>query len=336
MQTHVHDTGEFAVAELLAVFVVVAGLGVYVVAAHRLRRDGIAWPRSRDGCAIAAAAGLVVAVSAPSAGGEFLAHMSRHVLVGMVSPLFIVLALPGTLALRALRGPGRRLVLTVLHARPVSWLVIPPVAALINTGSLYVLYRTPLLAASQADPWLHYVVHVHLLVTGVLFTVAVCQLDPLRRRYSLPLRAATMVAAAAAHGVLSKSIYATPPPDTAFDTADLHAGAQLMYYSGDVVEIALAIVIAMTWYVASGRALDRARRRSAGRWPATGVTGSSGQPAGTGRADHGLRLGTFGSEPRRSAAAGTGDLPLSSDRRRWRHLAQGRVRITRCTGGRRG
>jgi len=269
VQTHVHSAGGPAVAELLAVLVVAAGLGVYVVAAHRLRRDGIAWPRSRDGCAVAAAAGLMVAVSVPMAGGEFLAHMSRHVLVGMVSPLFIVLAVPGTLALRALRGANRRLVLAVLHSRPVSWLVNPAVAALVSVGSIYVLYRTPLLAASQADPWLHGVVHVHLLVTGVLFTVAVCQLDPLRRRYSLPLRAAAMVAAAAAHGVLSKSMYATPPPHTAFDVADLRAGAQLMYYSGDVVEIAMAIVLAVTWYAAGGRALDRARRRAAGPGPAT-------------------------------------------------------------------
>jgi putative membrane protein len=95
----------------------------------------------------------------------------------------------------------------------------------------------------------------------------VCQLDPLRRRYSLPLRAATLVAAAAAHGVISKTLYVTPPPDTAYDIADLQAGAQLMYYSGDVVEIATAIVLAATWYAAGGRALDRARRRAAGPRP---------------------------------------------------------------------
>ena len=249
----------------------VAGVSVYVVAAHRLRSNGVAWPRSRDGCALAAAAGLVAAVAAPLTGGEFLAHMSRHVLIGMMAPLFIVLAVPGTLALRALGGAGRRRVLTVLHSRPVSWLIIPPVAALVNAASTYVLYRTPLFAGSQADPWLHGLVHVHVLVTGVLFTVAVCQLDPLRRRYSLPLRGATMVAAAAAHGVLAKSLYATPPPNTAYEVADIQAGAQLMYYSGDVVEVAIVIVIAVTWYTASGRAIGRARRRAAGPGPAIGA-----------------------------------------------------------------
>ena len=268
MQTHVHGTGGFAVAQLLAILAVLAGLGAYLVAAHRLRRNGIDWPRYRDGCAIVAAIGLV-AVSAPWAGGGFLAHMVRHVVVGMVSPLFLVVALPGTLTLRALRGPRRRRVLAVLHSRPVSWLVVPPVTALLTVGSIFLLYRTPLLAASLAAPWLHDLVHVHLLMTGVLFTVAVCQLDPLRRRYSLPLRATTMVAAAAAHSVVAKGLYATPPPNTAFDTADLQAGAQLMYYSGDVVEIGMAIVLGVTWYAAGGRALASARRR-AGRMGAAG------------------------------------------------------------------
>lgn len=267
MQPHVHATGGLTVLELLAVLAVGAGVGAYVLAAHRLRSEGIAWPRLRDGCAVAAGVGLVVAAAVPLAGGEFVAHMCRHAIVGMVAPLFVVLARPGTLALRAVRGARRRLVLAILHSRPLSWLIFPPVAALVNTGSMYLLYRTPLLAASHAAPWLAALVHVHLLLTGVLFTAAVCQLDPMRRRYSLALRAATAVAAAAAHGVLAKTLYVAPPPNTAFDVSDLEAGAQLMYYSGDAVEIAVAIVIAMTWYAAGGRTLDRARRRAAA--PAT-------------------------------------------------------------------
>jgi putative membrane protein len=213
---------------------------------------------------MAAGVGLVVAAAVPLAGGEFVAHMCRHAIVGMVVPLFVVVARPGTLALRVLRGARRRRLLAILHSAPLSWLIFPPVSALVNTGSMYVLYRTPLLAAAHTTPWLAALVHVHLLLTGVLVTAAVCQLDPLRRRYSLALRAVTAVAAAAAHGVLAKTLYVAPPPGTAFDVSDLEGGAQLMYYSGDAVEIAVAIVIAMTWYAAGGRTLDRARRRAAG------------------------------------------------------------------------
>ncbi|MGW7099717.1 hypothetical protein [Streptomyces sp. NPDC054838] len=53
-----------------------------------------------------------------------------------------------------------------------------------------------------------------------------------------------------------------PPPGTAFTSADLQGGAQLMYYGGDIAEIALATVLAAQWYTATGRARRRARRRS--------------------------------------------------------------------------
>jgi putative membrane protein len=74
VQTHVHSAAGFGVLELLAVLAALAGVSAYVVAAHRLRRDGIAWPLWRDGCAVAAGAGLVTAASVPLAGGEFTAH----------------------------------------------------------------------------------------------------------------------------------------------------------------------------------------------------------------------------------------------------------------------
>jgi putative membrane protein len=206
---------------------------------------------------------LIVAALVPLPGGEFTAHMGQHLLVGMAVPLLLVLGRPVTLGLRALpAGRGRRAVLAVLHSRPVGWLVFPPIAALLDVGGLWVLYATPLFADTHERPWLHAVVHLHVLGAGVLFTVAVCQVDPLRRRYSLPLRAASLVVAGAAHAVLAKTLYGAPPSGTDFSGTDLHAGAELMYYGGDLVEIGLAAVVALQWYAAGGRALARAQRRA--------------------------------------------------------------------------
>jgi putative membrane protein len=42
----------------------------------------------------------------------------------------------------------------------------------------------------------------------------------------------------------------------------LRTGAEVMYYGGDVAEIALAVTIAVTWYAAGGRALRHAAARS--------------------------------------------------------------------------
>jgi hypothetical protein len=55
-------------------------------------------------------------------------------------------------------------------------------AALLDTGGLWVLYRTRLFAATDDRPWLHAAVHAHVFATGLIFTAAVCQLDPVRRR----------------------------------------------------------------------------------------------------------------------------------------------------------
>ncbi|MCZ9343062.1 cytochrome c oxidase assembly protein, partial [Streptomyces sp. TRM76130] len=94
---------------------------------------------------------------------------------------------------------------------------------------------------------------------------ALCRLDPVRRHRGLALRAATLLAAGAAHAVLAKSLYATGPPGTAFTPADLRLGAQVMYYGGDLVEVALALVLAVQWYAAAGRRRTRRPARSANR-----------------------------------------------------------------------
>jgi putative membrane protein len=232
-------------------------LALYVMGAARLRRRGDAWPWWRDLSFTLGSAGLALS---PLPGGEFTAHMLQHVIVGMLAPLLLVLARPVTLALRALPpGRARRVLLAVARSRPATVLVFPPVAAALDVGGLWVLYRTHLFAATHDHPWQHALVHVHVFAAGLLFSAAVCQLDPLRHRYSILLRAATLVAAGTAHAVLAKSLWVAPPPGTAFSAADLHTGAELMYYGGDLAEIALAVVMAAQWYAAGGRALRHSR-----------------------------------------------------------------------------
>lgn len=236
---------------------------LYVVAALRLRRRGVRWPALCD--VSFALGGGVVALSAlvSPPGGELTAHMLRHLAIGMAAPLLLVLGRPITLALRTLPPAGRGRLLAVLGSPAATWPVFPPLAAAADIGGLWALYRTPVFAATHQRPWLHALVHLHVLAAGTLFTFAVCQLDPVRHRRSLILRGATLVAAGAAHGILSKSLYAGAPPGTAYSHADLHAAAEVMYYGGDAVQIALTLVLALQWYAGAGRALARTDRRNA-------------------------------------------------------------------------
>ncbi|MFC8706668.1 cytochrome c oxidase assembly protein [Streptomyces anulatus] len=188
-------------------------------------------------------------------GAPFTAHMGEHLILGMAAPLLLVLARPLTLTLRVLSpGTARRGLLALAHSHSAGWLVFPPLAALLDLGGLWLLYRTELFAAVQHRPLWHAVMHTHVLAAGLLLTFSVCQLDPVRRRWSLPLRGATLLAAGAAHAVLAKTIYAAPPPGTAFTSADIQTGAQIMYYG---VEAALAAVLAASWYQAAGRTRHR-------------------------------------------------------------------------------
>ncbi|MBW5422459.1 cytochrome c oxidase assembly protein [Streptomyces sp. BG9H] len=244
----------------------------YVLAAARLRRRQDAWPRWREVSFTAGCAGVAWAAVGPLPGGPFTAHMVQHLIVGMAAPLLLVLARPLTLALRALApGAARRGLLALVHSRAAGLLVFPPLAALLDAGGLWLLYRTGLFAAMRHEPWLHAAVHTHVLIAGLLFTFAVCPLDPVRRRWSLLLRGTTLLAVGTAHAVLAKTLYAAPPPGTAVTNADLHAGAQLMYYGGDLVELVLTVTVAVQWYATTGRAHARATaRRRTGEvgWPA--------------------------------------------------------------------
>lgn len=234
---------------------------LYLLAAGRLRRRGDAWPRRRSLSFAIACAGLAYAFVGTLPGGPFTAHMGQHLAVAMLVPLPVTLARPLTLTLRALPGgtPARRALLAVAHSRPAAAILFPPVAAILDIGGLWLLYRTPLLAASHHQPLLNVIIHVHVLGAGLLFTFTICQLDPVRRPWNLYWRGTTLLAAGWAHAVLAKSLYATPPPGTAFTTGDVHSASQLMYYGGDLVEVALAAVVASHWYAATGRA----HRRSA-------------------------------------------------------------------------
>ncbi|MFE1471201.1 cytochrome c oxidase assembly protein [Nocardiopsis dassonvillei] len=228
---------------------VCAALAVYAVAALLPSRRGGAWPWIRvlawaAGCAAVGAA--LVGPLAERARHDFAAHMAGHVLLGMLGPLLLVLAAPATLALRTLPLDAARTLSRVLRSAPAAFATHPVVAGLLSVGGLWALYRTGLYAATHTDPLLHALVHAHVLAAGCLFTFAVLGgPDPAPHRLPPPWRAAALVAAVAAHNVLAKSLYAVPPPGVPAEQA--HAGAQLMYYAGAPVEIALIFLVCRPW-----------------------------------------------------------------------------------------
>jgi putative membrane protein len=260
--------------ELIPLALTLATVAGYAAALTRLRRRGDRWPASRALCLLAGSLCVAAAVLPPvsSHDGLFPVHIAQHLLLGMTGPAFLALSAPVTLALRALPRAPRRALLRVLHSRPVTILSAPATAVLLNLGGLYALYLTGLYNAAEHNDLIHAAVHLHMFLSGCLLSWAIIGIDPIRRRPGLRVRLAALAIAAAGHDTLTKLMYAHNLPAGGGPIAGRHMGAELMYYGGTIIDIALAIIVMTQWYQATGRELARAARRSAAgpRPPAAG------------------------------------------------------------------
>jgi putative membrane protein len=137
------------------------------------------------------------------------------------------------------------------------------VAGLIYVASMAVLYLTPLFALTLRHPMLHEALHAHFVLAGCLFMWPLVGLDPIHRRGSLHLRVGVLLFALGSHAALAKLIYAGwigGGLATSLPTRDIHAGAQLMYYGGDLIDLALLVAFFAQWYTRGGRLLAREKR----------------------------------------------------------------------------
>jgi putative membrane protein len=268
--THDHAAGPGLLA-VLGPLVGLLALLAYGLLVVRARRAGRTWSTPRTlawltGCVLA-----TVAVSGPLATAAMTsrtAHMAGHVLLGMLAPLLLVLGAPVTLALRALPVRAARRVSHLLRSRPVRVLTEPGVAAVLDVGGLWLLYGTPLLELAHAHPVADVAVHLHVLLAGCLFTAVLVSPDPLAHRRRTRHLLVVLVLALAAHDVLAKRLYAQAA--TGVDPADAERGAMLMYYGGDAVDLALAVLVCARWYRSGQRRghgqldLERTRARPEG------------------------------------------------------------------------
>jgi putative membrane protein len=229
----------------------VVGLVAYLAGwvACRRRRPW-PWPRVVMWCAGSLAALAAVVGPLPERShASFPAHMTGHLLLGMIGPLLLALSAPVTLALRALPVEAARRLVRVLASRPARFVAHPVPALVSNAGGLWLLYTTPLLGLTHHEPVVHGLVHVHVLVSGYLLVSALVGVDPDRHRRGYRCRAAVLLVSFAAHSILAKYLYAHPPPGIPSEQAEL--GSQLMYYGGDVVEVLIVVLFCRRWYDAT-------------------------------------------------------------------------------------
>lgn len=260
---HEHAAVEWVAFESLIV-VILASLAIgYGFALWRARVRS-QWPVVRTvmwytGLACAGA-GLIGPI-ATAAHTSFTVHMIGHLLLGMMAPLLMVLAAPITLALRALPVTAARSLTRMLRWPWVRIVTHPIVAAVLNAGGLWLLYTTELFQLMHASVAIHALVHMHIFLAGYVFTASIIGRDPDPHRASMFMRSAVLITFIAAHQILAKWLYASPPAGV--EISDAQSGAQIMYYGGDVVDVTIIILLFAGWYT-------RRRKRDANA-PAVGL-----------------------------------------------------------------
>jgi len=245
----------------LPVTVLVGAALTYAWGVARLRHRGRSWPLARS---LAFGGGLAVVAIALCSGlahydtSVFALHVVQHMLLAMVAPPLLALGAPITLALQGGSRPVQERLLRALHSAPVTVLTHPVVTWVLFGGSLIALYATGLYPITLRHPWLHDLVHVHFLVTGMLFFWPVVGLDPGRWRLPFGARLLYLLVAVPFHAVVGVALISTPAPLwSAHTLADQQTGGGVMMLGGDLLTVVILAVVFAQWASAEERAAVR-------------------------------------------------------------------------------
>ncbi|TDD79687.1 copper resistance protein CopD [Actinomadura darangshiensis] len=262
--------------------------GLYLAAVVRLRRRGDSWPAGRTASWLL---GLVTILAVTQTGVAkyapilFSVHMAQHMVLNMLTPIFLVVGAPVTLALRALkparargdRGP-REWLTAMLHSRYLAVIAHPAVATVIFVASTFALYFTPLFESAMRNHLGHIAMMVHFLASGSLFFWVLLGVDPAPKKLPYPGRLLLLFVTMPFHAffgialmnmsqALARGWYASvDPPWGTTILHDQHTGGAIAWAFGEVPTFIVLIVLAFQWYMhdqRQARRLDRKADRAA-------------------------------------------------------------------------
>jgi putative copper resistance protein D len=260
--------------------VIVVGLvvtaGLYLWASGRLRRRGDAWSIGRDIAFVLGGLGTIALATLwwPGVYDDtlFWAHMTQHMLLSMLAPIFLALGAPVTLVLRTLPAGGRRRLAGALRSLPAKVLVNPLTGFALLFGTPFVLYFTSLYEASLRNDALHELLHLHFIVAGCVFFWPIIGVDPVPNRLPHPLRMLLLFVTLPAHawlGITIMSDNAVIGGDFYRDLArpwgpsllhDQTIGGGLLWATGDLVGVIVLAALFLQWSRADAREAARVDR----------------------------------------------------------------------------
>ena len=240
----------------------------YSIGVARLRARGDHWPISRTICWFI---GWGIVIWATNAGLATYAevsvgiHMIQHMTLTMMAPIFLVLAGPVTLALRALkpsptggRGP-RELLMGGLHSTLARFFTNPITILVIYVLGLYGLYLTNVFGSLMSSHIGHIVMTTHFLVAGILLAYVAIGIDP--KPTPLPFWGRMMLVLAAiilhtffavvmmsSTTLIGATWYSQVRPPWLIDPVkDSMLGGQIAWGVGEIPTLIMMIIIAVQW-----------------------------------------------------------------------------------------
>lgn len=251
--------------------------GLYLWAVVVLRRRGVAWSPGRSIAFLGGGLGTIAYATMGWMGVYddtlFWSHMAQHMVLSMVSPIFLALGAPVTLALRTLPRRPRGWLRGFLHSLPAKLLLNPLVGFALVFGVPFALYMTGLYEQSLRHDWLHEVLHVHFVVAGCIFFWPIVGIDPVPGRFAHPFRLLLLFVTLPAHAWLGISIMTSKTiiagsyyrslhrpwgPSLAYDQS---IGGGLLWSAGDLVGLLVVAALFFQWSRADDREAVRTDRR---------------------------------------------------------------------------
>lgn len=254
---------------------------LYVVGYIKVRRAGIDWPIMR---LVSWMAGIGVVIWTTNAGIATYAqvsvglHMTQHMTMTMLGPIFLVMGAPATLALRALkpakgneRGPREWLV-WLLHSPITRVLTNPFYVFFVYVIGLYGLYMTPLFGWLMGSHVGHVVMQAHFIISGYLFYWVLIGIDPRPRPLPYWGRLLLLLLALAVHGFFSVAMmmgttpmavewYGIVRPEWVTDPLrDTLLGGQVAWGLSEIPSVIVLIAIAVQWARSDEREAKRKDR----------------------------------------------------------------------------
>ncbi|GAA0967866.1 cytochrome c oxidase assembly protein [Actinocorallia libanotica] len=265
------------------VLVIVLG-GVYLAGVLRLRRRGDAWPWGRVVAwfiGLASIALVTLSGVATYAPILFSVHMAQHMTLAMLTPIFLVLGAPMTLALRALkpaevrgdRGP-REWLTAALGSRYTKVVAHPVTAGLIFIGSTYALYFSPAFEWMMRNHLGHIGMMMHFVLSGYLFYWVIIGVDPSPHKIphvgrllllfvTMPFHAFFGIALMNMGEPLAARWYeAVQPPWGVTAVHDLQTGGAIAWGFGEIPTFIVLIAIVVQWAVSDQRLSRRTDRKA--------------------------------------------------------------------------